>query len=321
MYASLTGKGIIAFSDPAGAKACLGLAQILKSKQKKTELLLLSNKNYSFYSDWNIPVIVTDGFNENLFSGKADWVFTGTSHPDSSRGFELEFIKYAKQHHIPSYSFIDHWTGILIRFLDGARYVFPDQVIVLDEKARRLAIQEGIPGEIISVSNNPYLDYIKTLWKPDPREQLLLKEFSQKNHLDKIILYAPDPLSLRGEEVLWGFNEAVALRDLLVATENKNFSILIKKHPLQPENVLEEVVHEFREKDGTVFFVESFKSLDLMYFADVIVGFHSNFLLEANALGKKIIRYFPESLTGDPLSHLDVGAVATTRQQLSQLIV
>jgi hypothetical protein len=159
------------------------------------------------------------------------------------------------------------------------------------------------------------------LWKPDPKEQFLLREFSKKHHLGRIILYAPDPLSLRGEEVFWGFNEAVALRGLLAAIENKDFSILIKKHPLQPENILEDVVREFEGIDGTVFFVENFKNLDLMYFCDLIVGFHSNFLLEANALGKRIIRYFPESLIEDPLSHLDVGVVAKTTQQLSQLIV
>lgn len=85
-------RGIFAFSDPAGAKACLALVKSIKNK----ETLIISDRKYSFYSEFNLEVnsceqiSIKEWF--NIF--KPDFVFTGTSMPNK---IELKFLKEAKK--------------------------------------------------------------------------------------------------------------------------------------------------------------------------------------------------------------------------------
>ena len=75
-------RGIFVFSDPAGAKACLALVKSLKNK----EVLIISDRKYSFYSEFNLEVYLsTEKSTTEWFDFfKPDFVFTGTSMPQNS---------------------------------------------------------------------------------------------------------------------------------------------------------------------------------------------------------------------------------------------
>ena len=118
LISDLDGKnGIIVFSDPAGAKACLALASFLNKKN----IFIVSNRSYNFLNDFD--KITVYFFKKNISEYfelvKPDFVFAGTSFPDK---IELNFIEEAKKRDIETYSFVDHWINIRSRFYKGDKY-------------------------------------------------------------------------------------------------------------------------------------------------------------------------------------------------------
>lgn len=317
LYDQLIGNGLIAFSDPAGAKAGLSVAKILASISPCSRVKVVSNKSYPFFTDWHLPVEVVDYLPETL-PEDVNWVFTGTSHPDSSHRFELHFLQLAKNRNIPSWSFIDHWTLMAMRFEDGkGNSILPDHIIVLDEYAKELAIADGLPAEKLELHKNPYLDYIENHWEPKQTNI----EFRKRLNLDTdlpIVLYAPDPLTLRGEDVIYGYDEGQVLSELLEIASTIPCQVLVKAHPLQPMDVLQSVIRNNPQINVTLI-SSQIDNLDLMANSDVIIGFFSNFLIEAAALGKSIIRYFPET-SPDLIGHLKIGVRVFGRKELLQQI-
>jgi hypothetical protein len=54
-------------------------------------------------------------------------------------------------------------------------------------------------------------------------------------------------------------------------------------------------------------------NLELISLSEVVIGFYSNFLLDAQALHKKVLRYFPGDPLKDPLHHRqDLPAIGNT---------
>jgi len=305
----MSGNGLIAFSDPAGAKLCLALAYMLHKERQAGALMLASNKAYDFYNDWETPVVVTAHFDLDTMPFRPDWIFTGTSHPDSSGRFELEILEQAAGKNIPTYSFVDHWSNLLLRFKkEDTSVIFPDTVFVLDENAKCNAIGEGIPESVLAIRENPYLQFISTYWTPKKTKAEIFKELTLTDTGKKVVLYAPDPISLRNENKIWNFDEASALQDLLAALDHNDAVLLIKLHPLQPKEVLTTLIENARtQHDIDIRVVTGIDNLELIAIADLVVGFHSNFLIEADALGKKIFRYFPGDSGIDHLGHLNIG--------------
>ena len=58
-------KGIFVFSDPAGAKACMALVKSLKNK----EVLIISDRKYSFYSEFNLEI------NSSAYKSIEEWFY------------------------------------------------------------------------------------------------------------------------------------------------------------------------------------------------------------------------------------------------------
>jgi len=284
------------FSDTAGANACIAFAKICE-KEKKARASLFSNKSYSevgdhfFFTDC-APSFRTLGI---------DCVFTGTSHPESSHYFEVNCIKRAISENIYTISFIDHWINFKLRF-DGLQVSeYPDEIWVVDELAKQLAIADGLPAEKLFIRENPYHYYLRNYWQP---------KYPGKNYLDILqvpktgfhILFAPDPISIRGGKKITGFDEADALNDLLLTISQwPDIRLIVKCHPLQPVNKLLEVLKSNNSQN--CFLIKEADTLELIHASDIVVGFYSNLLLEAGVLGKKVIRYFPGKPEADLLRH------------------
>jgi hypothetical protein len=286
------------FSDPAGANACMGFARLGKAFEGRSSLLFC-NKRYDTQEMENLQVV-----NEvpDFKALGIDCVFAGTSHPGSSGYFELHCIREAKHAGIRTISFVDHWVNFRLRFLDeNKELLLPDEVWVLDEKARDLAIEEGLPEHILRINRNPYHEYLEYLWKP---------AFEGKAYLDELhisnkgfhILFAPDPLSLRDGKQIAGFTEDEALEQLLQVLSDLEFPVqlIVKCHPLQPAKILEEAV---KKAKVSVHIITNADTLELVNASDLVIGFYSNLLLEANALGRNVIRFFPGNDKADWLSH------------------
>ncbi len=296
----LPGKKVaFAFSDPAGTNACVALAGIWQEKEG-IETVLFSNRKYggndkgNFYLTSEVPDFKNMGVN---------CVFTGTSHPVSSEYFEVNCIRKAQKDNIYTISFIDHWINFKLRFTgnDDKQY-YPDEIWVVDETAKKLAIKEGLPKERIFIHDNPYHTYLKIVWKPKFQGKDYLKSLGIKE-TGYTVLFAPDPLSLRNAKEVHGFTEDEALDHLLeILNElNQEINLIIKLHPLQPKGQLESKTR--KEGRVKVYFIKEAETLELIMASDLVIGFFSNLLLEATKLGKKVLRYFPGKSEEDLLRH------------------
>jgi hypothetical protein len=133
------GKIVFVFSDPGGAKPCLALIE----ESNLTNAIAISDREHSFYKDFNTPVkILTQGFEDFMDALKPELIFTATSYRSD---IEQQFIKIALKRSIACYSFIDHWTSILKRFEDATgEIVLPNQVWVLMNGPNYWQLSKGL---------------------------------------------------------------------------------------------------------------------------------------------------------------------------------
>ena len=105
-----------------------------------------------------------------------------------------------------------------------------------------------------------------------------------------------------------GFDETSALEELIKIlvdiAEDTPVLLIIKKHPLQPGNLFEDLINQNNTTNLKCAIINKANNPELINCADVVIGFYSNFLLEARQMGKIVIRYFPTKVTRDPLAHI-----------------
>jgi hypothetical protein len=290
-YQLLGNTAAYAFSDAAAANACIAMFELNKAS-KEQQLLFSNKKNYPKEYDKlvqnEVPHFGTLGINS---------IFTGTSHPDSSDRFEIKCLKEARKNGVYTFSFIDHWNNFKLRFNGLSNEELPDEIWVVDEQARTLAQKEGLPFNKLKVKGNPYHYYLTNCWT---------SAFEDKQYLTGLnipkgyyyILFAPDPFSIRGISNQTGFTEAEALTTLLDTIQlYPHIFLIVKMHPLQPEQVLKQVLDMHPEIPHML--IKEANVPELIKASDLVVGFHSNLLLDAKALNKNVVRYFPGNNNAD----------------------
>lgn len=315
MLSKLKGKILFAFSDPGGAKPILSLIEESEIKN----LLVVSDRNYFFYKDFKTEVKVTDENPEKIIdSYKPDLIFTGTSYPSN---FDKQFIKAALDNNIECYTFVDHWTNMGLRFiLDENTFLQPNQVWVIDERAKKIAIENNLDEDKIFISGNPYHRWLKN-WKP----VISKKDFVQSiglNENEKLILFAPDPLSNINGKEKYGFDELTSLSEITDIFDNNNkllkdYTVLIKAHPNQKKEKLKEILSNNR---NFILLPESTDANTAIFYSDIVMGFFSSFLLEAKILGKQVLRYIPVPLQNDPIEELNIGTIINKENFLENLL-
>jgi hypothetical protein len=304
------------FSDPAGTNACISMYRLLEQFYTQAPLLYSNRSYYPSLFETIVKKEIPD-----FDTLKIDCLFTGTSHPESSDFFEVNCIKCAKRRGIYTISFIDHWINFKLRFEGLTIDELPDQIWVVDNYAKKLAINEGLPPEKLVINENPHLYYLKAFWKTNYTGKDYFRELEiplNGFHL----LYAPDPFSIRGKSSQVGFSEAQALDTIIkiIPHLKTNVYLIICAHPLQPLDVFEEVVARYDRLRFKI--VKNVDKTELIYASDLVLGFHSNLLLEAKAMGKSVVRYFPGNLEADLLrNNKDFTEVCLTQEELKNQIL
>lgn len=277
---------LLAFSDPAGAKAVLSFASVNRNSFKS--VVAVSDRIYEFYSDFDF-VVETYGNKTNeewLSDSHVDLIITGTSFP---LNLEVSLISEATKRNISSFSFIDHWVNFRKRFQIADALVLPSWICVIDQRAFQLAKEEGLPSERILVTGNPYYEFLAS-WKT----QINRTDFLTKLGLPSdalYVLYAPEPISSFGLQEKYGFTEIDGINmiyEKMYPILGQNIYIIIKGHPNQNDEVFLDFI--IKQSD---FRLKYFKNLDIntcSYYAECIFGFFSNSLIEAKIMGKLVIR-------------------------------
>jgi predicted glycosyltransferase len=310
----LSGKGLFVFSDPGGAKPLLAA---IKLNHGLKEYLVVSDRVYDFFDDFGIPVTsCTEGSEEELIQKfRPDFVFTGTSYTSS---IELRFIKAAKKLKTQSYAFVDHYTNFLGRFHFENKLVYPDTICVLDNKAKSIAIIHQLEAAV-TITGNFYHEYLKS-WEASVTKKDFFSKFNIPAE-NKIIVFAPDPLTNVGGEKIFGFDEMTVWIEIKEAFEHithTNYTLFIKLHPNQNQEAFKAVIEKCKTKN--VIFANQMHTSTLLFYADLVIGMFSNILIESLLLGTPIVRYLKGLKKEDPFAERGVGLVVNSKEQLIPLI-
>jgi hypothetical protein len=296
-------KIIFVFSDPGGAKPLLSIIE----KYRDHDYLVISDRNYFFYKEFSVDVkIVVDGYEQIVDEFKPELIYTGTSYKSD---IEKKFLRIAKKKNIKSCAYVDHWTSVLERFKFENETFLPTILQVIDIRAKSIAIEQGIPENIIEIIGNPYHQKIKN-WIPSQSKKDFLIELGLPDENSKLLVYAPDPLSNVNGKVIFGFDEIMATINLvnLFKTDlvKSSWKVLIKLHPNQNEEFIKEIVDS---TDHFIVLKENVSNNVCIFYADVVMGYFSSFLIEANLFDKPILRYLPFGIKNDPITELNIGTI------------
>jgi hypothetical protein len=277
---------LVVFSDPGGAKPCLALA---RKWREAGEVLVCSDRRYAFFDMFGIPVRPCTGAEarEILDEFKPSTLYTGTSYTSS---IELDFLRETKKRGIASASFVDHYTGFRERFETSGAEVFPDQIDVLDERARILAIKAGLPPGLLWITGNPYHEFLRS-WRSGISKEALWKELGIPQSGAKSILFAPDPLSNAGGVGKFGNDEVGILQLLLEALSELGtpVQLIIKAHPNQSVSYLQSGLEACPQNVQAFIRDAGIDPLlnELIHYSDLLVGMFSSILTESLLIGTK----------------------------------
>ena len=315
---TLPGNGMLAFSDAAGAKSCLALAHILLAKKPTLQLQLFSNQHHTFYAEWPFTVTAVQDV-ETIEMNDCNWLFTGTSHPDSSSCFELKMIRKAQENTIRTIAFIDHQTALEERFQLNKNTVFPETIFLANSVSLSDAIAAGLPEDRLKNCEDPYKTFLREYWVQQTSKADFRNQYGISDSVQHIITIAPDPISLRHDLSAFGFNELTFLeRFLPLIKEESSLFFILKTHPLQPLTPLNDLLLQFDVQNVALDHEGKFPNAEIIFHSDAIIGFFSNFLVEAHALGKPIFRYLSTGEDQFERIFRNFGIHCTSEEQLVQ---
>lgn len=311
MTLNLRGRGLFVFSDPGGAKPLLALAQSLENSLDFCKII--SDRIYPFFKDFNLVVSESAlPAKIELQTAQPDFLFVGTSYTSD---IELSYVKEANRLGITSFAFVDHWTSLKERFILNGELIYPTVILVVDIIAKNKALEAGIPEDIIEIFPNPYHNYIRN-WEPVYTKNdfflrlgLIIKE-------KKIITYAPDPLSNINGELEYGFDEISSTLTLSesIKSLNENYLFLLKLHPNQKNNKIQKSI------SSQIFILPNdVDTNSLIYYSDVIIGFFSNFLIEADLMHTPVLRYLIEGVKKDPFQDMNIGKIVNQNTLVQEI--
>ena len=300
MNYKLQGKGIFVFSDPAGANSVLALIdQLLHFGLQKKDLQVFTNSTGVFDKKYNDVVQRLDFDKEEVWSitrqFRPDYLFSATSTND----FEHNWRGVALSKKIRTIGFIDHWTNYLDRFTFNNETIFPDEIWVINEIARKEAIEAGLPENRIVISGNPYYEKVKG-YKPTISKQSLYSSLGL-NSSKKTILFISDNIKSsfakdENGDCILGFDEFTVLKDVLVSLkelENKinyhQYQFVIKLHPRSEKNKFDSLIKFNTSKNLEILTLQKCDPLSINYYSDYVLGMFSNMVIESVLMGKKVL--------------------------------
>lgn len=279
---------ILLFScDPGGANTIIPLYKVLLEKGYQ---VFLYGKDTALKKYEQVPLPKNEIHEDlDVFIKRIspNIVITGTSANDKT---EKNIWKECEKQNIPSFAILDQWLNYGVRFSnyglndiskfynDKTYAYLPTKIIVMDEFARKEAINDGLPEERLVVCGQPYFETLIGFKPKLTREELGFK----KN--DFIITFASEPISKSyGEDAnILGYTEKSILKNVLDALSEIDYAykFVIRPHP-------KENLEDFKNTNCII--ENKVQSQELIYHSDLVIGMSSMFLIEAILMNKAVL--------------------------------
>jgi hypothetical protein len=306
IHPKLLGRGLFVFSDPGGAKPILSFIYL----NKISDFLIISDREYDFFNYFNLKVNVFDKekFEEIFESFKPDYIFTGTSYTSL---IELLFIEEAKSRKIKSISFIDHYTRYPDRFILNGESIYPNEIYLTDDRAMCIAVDYKLDKYAkLKVTGNFFHQFLEQ-WTPKTPRALIIPGLIIPDD-KKILVFAPDPMSNVGGKIKFGFDETdvwAILAKALMYNFKESIIVVIKLHPNQNIRYFKNFIA--KSIYPNVIYADDTDSIELTFYADIVCGMYSSFLIESSRFNKKVLRILPNSTLEDALKGMNIGLVSS----------
>jgi len=319
-------KTILVYSDPAGYNIISSLIDdfIANKKIYNIDFKVFTNNEGIINEEYSPFVeIINNSLSEvenEIDKFCPDKILTATS----TNIFEHLWRISSKKRKIRVESYVDHWTGIRKRFSFLNELVYPDKIYLINDEAKKIAEEEGIPKEIISINKNPYYKKVKK-FKPEisKAEFLLDLKISKKQ---KILLYISDNIKNTTCFNDLGFNELSIFenltRSLKIIQESKKIInkdqiiILIKLHPRESKKKYLNLIKKYEFLNIRI--IKQYNPLVINLYSDIVVGTFSNMVIEAYILKKTLLRVQIGIKKEDPLRYEPLkGKFISTQRELN----
>jgi len=323
------GKGIFVFSDPAGANSTLALIDnILKCGGKNNEDFMVFTNSIGAFPNEYINLVKIKDFNIKFYSDildkfKPDYIFTATS----GNNYEHNIRLLSKEKRIRTIAFIDHWTSYFKRFTFNNKTLFPDEIWVINNIAKKEAVEAGLPEEKIFISGNPFYEKIRK-FIPKVEKECFLR--SHDILVDKkIIMFISENLRESfpkdaKDKCTLGFDEFTVLSDILNSffqMHNKDlidfskYLFLIKIHPREKMDKFDSLIKNRKYNFLNIEVRKKIDPLTITYYSDYVLGMFSNMVIEALLMEKKVLRVQTGQIGEDLLKFDELNCKLITKRE------
>lgn len=295
-------KILVGAGDVGGARAIMPVLHYLK----KTTDILFDIINHGYLADnapksWtrvDLPESEIEVRKKKFLSGFDAYVF-GTSVHDT---FALKVARIAKKLSVPVICVLDNWMNYKRRLeIDSLPTLYPDVYAVMDDLAKKEAIEQGIPESILCITGHPGLSDLADQYDSYPFDDRfeILKNFGFSQG-KKLVVFISEPAEMdQGSDLSYpqyrGYTEKTVLKALLKHLQifSDGIQVGIVPHPREDVSALLKIWEEGRgELQGGIL---SFKTgREAIFIADGICGMSSILLYEALLIGKPVLSLQPD---------------------------
>lgn len=307
-------KLIFGFSDPGGANQIAAILHCLNNERdkKKVYFRILTDERGFKHKDL-LPYLEVvdpelDKMEKIIIDFQPDQIFTAAS---LSSYIEHNLIKLSNKYDINSITFLDHWTDYYAKFYRDGDAHFPNLILLNDERAKDIAIEQGLPRKRLRVVGNLFYENLLSYCPTISEKEFF--DFFDIDYNKKIILFISDSITeqnggYNASLKKFGFNEISIFTALLnifneliysKKINSENFSLLIKLHPKEDISKYDHFFDDSLLTNYTVVQNCDIPNHDILYYSNFHVGMFSSMIIESIILGKKVLRVEINNSIGD----------------------
>lgn len=230
---------------------------------------------------------------------------------------ELEVIERARACGARTVAVVDHWLNYRDRFVRDGDLILPDAIALMDQRAFREAVADGLPAERLVVTGHPALEAILPASLDRRAAERTKLGTTLPLRADRRILWvaqpflqtveAPTSCFIRGEEpprrIDHRSDEALVTFARVLGRVAEELGVvvdlIVKPHPRDLDRPIPNIaatrwlaVH--RVPDG-------YAPRDAVLGVDVVCGMQSMLLLEACCLSQPVVSFQPDLQLPNPL--------------------
>lgn len=326
-------KRILALSQDHGSvQAIVPVVAALQDCPQVVVKLLLPAGCYALLRSWDL---VFDTFDKGMFAADSEayvakvfdrvepqLLLSGASPAKGRAPETLEqfAILEARRRCIPSVAVLDYWGMYLERFSSCGSFVddklLPDKLCVLDRCCRDDLLQLGVPGEIMVMTHNPWIDGVvgQVFDLPSPSGLL--------SNADWCVLFVSQPLS-RWQLPNKQYLQHELLSDLVRALppkERRRHRILVWKHPVEDESRWADI-DRFSTNDADVL-LSNERGAAILAYVDMVATVHSTIAYEALHYGTPTLslRSGVENIPASIINVLGLSKIIKSVQELKSFL-